>query len=123
MAAAFHSAWLSLSRNFTYVAEHLRLDARLLRRLVDVDMVSVDDYEELGNEMTPHRKRVDRLLRDILLRQDPKRFPTFCKILTELGQEFIVKKMRQCDGITSARDLGCNIGILSGGKLTSCFYY
>ena len=42
--------WLSLSRHFSYVAHRLRLDAALLSRLVEVEMMSRDEYDELTNE-------------------------------------------------------------------------
>ncbi|XP_062523677.1 uncharacterized protein LOC134198323 isoform X2 [Corticium candelabrum] len=87
--------WLSLSRHFGYVADRLRLDAALLRRLVEVGMMSGDEYDELTNECFLKRKRMKRLLRDILSRQDPTLFDTFCKIVSEVGQGFIVEKLKE----------------------------
>ncbi|XP_062523446.1 uncharacterized protein LOC134198124 isoform X1 [Corticium candelabrum] len=87
--------WLSLSRHFSYVVDRLRLDAALLRRLVEVGMMSGDEYDELTNECFLKRKRMKRLLRDILPRQDPTLFDTFCKIVSEVGQGFIVEKLKE----------------------------
>ena len=87
--------WLSLSRHFGYVADRLRLDAALLRRLVEVGMMNGDEYDELTNECFLKRKRMKRLLRDILPRQDPTLFDTFCKIVSEVGQGFIVEKLKE----------------------------
>ena len=83
------NSWFSLSRHFGYVANHLRLDAALLRRLVEVEMMAGDEYDELTNECFLKRKRMNRLLRDILPRQDPTLFDKFCKIVSELGQGLI----------------------------------
>ena len=35
------------------------------------------------------------LLKDILPRQDPTLFDTFCKIVSEQGQGFIVEKLKE----------------------------
>ena len=79
------SSWLSLSRHFRYVADHLRLDAALLRRLVQVGIMNGDEHDELTNECFLKRKTMKHVLRDILPRQDPTLFDMFCKIVSRGG--------------------------------------
>ena len=85
--------WFALSRNFSYVSERLRLDAHLLRRLVEASILTRNDYDELTEEATSQSRRIDRLLIDILPKKDPELFDTFCRVLKAVGQGFLAQRL------------------------------
>ena len=107
MAARWSDPWVSLSRQFSYLGEHLRLDAHLLRRLVEVRLLTRNDYDELTDQTTSQSRRIDRLLTDILPKRDPELFDAFCRILKAVGQGFLAQRLEESpDDDLSPRDHG-----------------
>ena len=85
--------WLSLTKHMSYVVQHLRVDRSLIRRLIDAGVLGLQDADELEKESTSQKKKVDRLLVEILPKRQPSLFTAFCKVLTDVGQGFIVQRI------------------------------
>lgn len=102
MAAASYDPesdpWTALRRNLTFAAEKIRLCPNLLRPMVASDIISQGDYEELLMESIPKRKRIDRLLLEILPTRPSEMFSVFCDILRRVGQYELADRLQGIRG-------------------------
>jgi hypothetical protein len=66
--------------------------------MVASDIISQGDYEELLMESIPKRKRIDRLLLDILPTRPSEMFSVFCDILRRAGQYELADRLQGIRG-------------------------